>query len=206
MTDPLRVAVLVSGEGTTLEGLANAFARGEANAAIVLVVSDRAETPALERARRLGLEVHVATRAGLDPETWSATLSTLLRNRAVDLVVLAGFRSILPSQFLAAFRGRVINIHPSLLPRHGGRGMYGARVHRAVLESQEVETGATVHLVTGEVDAGPILWQERVLVGDADTADSLRERVRPAELRSLIRVIHDFAAHSVPLPHPLAEG
>ena len=157
MTSPLALAVLVSGEGTTLDALAEAIAGGHLPARIELVVADRPHAPAIERARRRGLATTVLPFRGISPAQWSEQLTALLRARGVDLVLLAGFLAILPVPFLRAWGGRTINIHPALLPKHGGPGMYGRHVHEAVLRSGDRETGVSVHLATEEIDAGPIL-------------------------------------------------
>ena len=191
---PLRVAVLVSGEGTTAVALADAFRRGEADAEVVVVVADRPGIPALERAQEAGLATTVLLTRGVPDERWAADLDEQLRSRCVGLVVLAGFLRRVPDGFLERWSGRVINIHPSLLPRHGGPGKYGARVHAEVLADGDAETGATIHIVTPVVDSGPILWQGRIAVGAARTTDELRELVRPLEIRGLLEVVRRFAA------------
>jgi phosphoribosylglycinamide formyltransferase-1 len=190
---PLRVSVLVSGEGTTAVALAEAFRRGEADAEITLVVADRPGIPALERAGAAGLTTWVAPSKGTLEAEWARQLNERLQASQVDLVVLAGFLRRLPDEFLAGWSGRIVNVHPSLLPRHGGVGMYGERVHAAVLAQGDRETGATVHEVTSVVDGGPVLWQERVAVGEARTPAELRELVRPLEVRGLLSVIRQAA-------------
>jgi phosphoribosylglycinamide formyltransferase-1 len=119
----------------------------------------------------------------------------------VELIVLAGFLAILPEPFVRRWRGRIINLHPSLLPQFGGPGMYGRRVLDAVLQSGSRETGATVHLVTEIVDGGPILGQARVPVLPGDTPESLRERMRPVEVGLLSEVVNRFADRSFSLPY-----
>lgn len=196
----LALAVLVSGEGTTLEALAESIAGGHLPARIGLVVADRPYTPAIERARRRGLATLVLPFRGTDEADWSDRLDRALGESRSELVVLAGFLAILPSRFLAKWSGRVVNLHPSLLPAHGGRGLFGRRVHEAVLASGDRETGASLHLVTEAVDQGPVLAQARTLVLPDDTPESLRERVRPLELKVLEDGIRRFADGSWPLP------
>lgn len=197
----LPVAVLASGEGTTLERLAEAIAGGHVPARVVLVVSDRPYAPAIERARRRGLPTSVLPFRGVPPDAWARKLGALLEERGAEVVLLAGFLAILPDAFVRAWSGRVVNLHPSLLPRHGGPGMFGDRVHAAVLAAGDAETGATVHLVTSDVDAGPVLWSERVPVAPGDTPATLRERVRPAEDRALREVLRRFADGTWALPY-----
>ena len=201
MTRLLPIAVLVSGEGTTLDGLAELASGGHLPARIALVVSDRASARAVERARGRGLPTLVLPSKGVVPDAWAARLTAELVDQGVELVVLAGFLTILPPSWLARWPGRAINIHPSLLPRHGGPGLFGPRVHRAVLAAGDRESGASVHLVTGDLDAGPILAQERVPVEPGDTPESLRARIHPVEVALLAATIRRFADGSLPLPY-----
>ncbi len=196
----LKVAFLVSGEGTTLEGLARLAASGELPVEIVLVASDRPHAVALERARRLGLATYSADPHGTDRVAWSGALSAEIERSGAEVVVLAGFLSILPGPFLSRWRGRVVNLHPSLLPKYGGKGLYGDRVHRAVLEAGEKESGATVHLVTEEVDHGPVLAQFRLPLDAKETPASLRAKLHPHEVFLLAEVLRRFADGSIPLP------
>ena len=202
MRPALRLAVLASGEGTILDGLASAIA-GEADALrIVLVVSDRPGAGALERARRHQLPATVLPYSATHLEGWSRRLTEELERSGVDLVVLAGFLSILPTSWVERWHGRAVNLHPALLPRHGGRGMHGRRVHEAVLAAGDPETGVTLHLVTGAVDGGPSVAQRRMPVLPGDTPESLRERLRPIEVALLVETVRRFADGSLPLPYP----
>lgn len=202
MSRLLPIAVLVSGEGTTLEGIAELAAGGHLPVQISLVVADRPHAPAIERARRRGLPTLVLPSRGEVPETWGAQLTTALHERGVELVVLAGFLTILPPGWVTAWSGRAINLHPSLLPLHGGPGLYGARVHRAVLDGGDRVTGATVHVVTNDVDRGPTIAQERIPVEEGDTPESLRARLHPIEVNLLAGILRKFADGSLPLPYP----
>jgi len=197
----LPVAVLVSGEGTTLEGLAELAVGGHLPIRIALVVSDRPHIPAIERARRRGIPTIVLPTKGADPVEWSERLTRELTDKGVELVVLAGFLSILPSSWVRRWPGRAINIHPALLPKYGGPGMYGERVHRAVLAAGDSESGATVHVVTDEVDGGPIVAQERVPVLPGDTPESLRARLHPVEVALLAATLRRFAEGDLALPY-----
>jgi phosphoribosylglycinamide formyltransferase 1 len=201
----LNLALLVSGEGTTLEAVAEAIGGGHIPAKIALVVADRPHAPALEKARRRGLPTLVLPFFGSPEQKWSAELDGHLRERSVELVVLAGFLSILPARFVRDWRGRIINLHPALLPKYGGRGMYGHRVHEAVLAAKENETGATVHLVTEAVDAGPTLGQVLMPVLPNDTAETLAERLRPLEHNLLLDVLRQFSDGRLPLPAQLSD-
>ena len=201
MARRLPIAVLVSGKGTTLDALAELAASGRLPADVRLVVSDRATAPALEKARRHALATLLLPSKGVDPGAWSSRLTAELEAKGVELVVLAGFMTILPSAWVERWRGRAINLHPALLPKHGGPGMYGARVHEAVLAAHETESGATVHLVTGDLDGGPRIAQERVPVLPGDTPATLRERLHPVEVRLLAETIRRFADGELPLPY-----
>ncbi|MCI4361225.1 MAG: phosphoribosylglycinamide formyltransferase [Thermoplasmata archaeon] len=152
---------------------------------LAVFVADRPEAPALDRARAHRLDTLVRPLRGEAAGAWGEEVGRELELRHVELVVLAGFLSILPAEFLARFPRQVVNVHPSLLPKYGGRGMYGRRVHEAVLRAGDAETGVSVHLVTDQLDRGPILWQERVPVVVGDTPERLRARgdLHPAGIR-----------------------
>ena len=185
-----RIAVLASGGGTNLQAIIDHFA-SIANPAgsIVLVASNRENSGALERARaaRIPTEIIDATDDG-------TALLTLLDNAKVDLVVLAGYLKHIPEKVIRQYHGRIINIHPGLLPDFGGPGMYGSRVHAAVLASGATSTGLTIHFVDDEYDHGPVIAQWRVRVKIDDTAESLAERVLSAEHIVYPRVVDMVAA------------
>jgi phosphoribosylglycinamide formyltransferase 1 len=202
VTRILPLGLLVSGEGTTLEALAEMIAGGHLPARVALVVSDRPHAPAIEKARLRGLPTLVLPTHGVPAEEWGARLTRELELQGVELVVLAGFLSILPAAWVDRWKGRAINLHPSLLPQYGGPGMYGRKVLEAVLAARERTTGATVHLVTNDVDRGPAIAQERVPVVPDDTPETLRDRLRPVEVALLASTIRQFADGSLPLPYP----
>jgi len=201
MPRQVALGVLASGEGTTLDALAEQAAGGHVPARIAIVLSDRPYAPVLEKARRRGLATGVLPLKGTPPEKWTTQATKILTDAGVELVVLAGFLSILPAAFTKIWEGRAINIHPSLLPRYGGKGLYGDKVHAAVLAAGDAETGATIHLVTEEVDGGPVLAQQKVLVEPGDTPEQLRLRVQAAERVALYSVIARFAEGEWPLPY-----
>ncbi len=206
---PLRLGVLVSGQGTTLAALAERARDPRAGFVIAVVTSDRPQAPALERARAYGIPVEVvpplpllradASQTDLAPER--ALRETLERHR-VDLIVLAGFLKVMRGPVLEAFAGRILNTHPALLPRYGGPGMYGRHVHEAVLSQGDRETGVSVHIVTGSLDAGPVVDQRRVPVEPGDTPERLAERLHPVEHALVISVVERFARGELPLPWP----
>jgi formyltetrahydrofolate-dependent phosphoribosylglycinamide formyltransferase len=192
-----RIAVCVSGGGSNLGALIDAL-RDEPDADLVLVISNVAAAGGLERARTAGIPAEVLDDPA-DPTEWI----TRCGRRDVDLIVLAGFLKLVPAQVVSRYGGRMLNIHPALLPLHGGRGMYGRRVHQAVLDSGARETGATVHLVDEEYDRGAILAQTRVAVLAGDTPETLAARVLEAEHTLLPAVV--VAAARAGRPVPLAE-
>jgi len=182
---PVRVAVLVSGGGTNLQALLDAL-RQSPLARVTHVISSRPEAGALDRARRAAVPATVLR----DPDDAAELLAAL---GDAQLVVLAGYLKLVPAAVVSRFRGRMINIHPALLPDFGGPGMYGQRVHRAVLASGATESGATVHLVDEVFDRGEIIGQEKVRVEPGDTPDALAARVLEAEHRLLPKVVLDLA-------------
>ncbi|MCI4372863.1 MAG: phosphoribosylglycinamide formyltransferase [Thermoplasmata archaeon] len=206
MARTLTIGVLVSGEGTTLDALAEMAAGGHLPAQFALVVADRPHAPAIERSRVRGLPTLVLPTHGGDPEIWAARLTSEFESRGVELVVLAGFLSILPASWVRHWRGRAINLHPSLLPRYGGPGMYGRKVHEAVIAGHERTTGATVHLVTDDVDGGPAIVQDRIPVVPDDTPETLRERLAPVEVALLALAIRRFAEGVLPLPYVVSDA
>ena len=187
---PSRLAVLASGRGSNLQAIIDHFdnlAR-ERVAKVVLVASNRADSPALLRAATASIDV-----AAFDPNDDGSGLVALLQKFRVDLVVLAGYLKRIPPKVTNEYAGRIINIHPALLPAFGGEGMYGARVHEAVVASGVEETGVTVHLVDDEYDRGPIIAQWRMPVDKSDTAESLAARVLNVEHAVYPRIVEMVA-------------
>lgn len=184
----MRVAVCVSGRGSNLRALVAALGPAD-GAQVALVISNRADAGAIEYARSVGIQTAV-----LDQPSNGAEWLEHLGQWDIDFVVLAGFLKRVPGEVVAAYRGRIINIHPALLPKFGGPGMYGLNVHRAVLAANEAESGATVHLVTEGYDEGPILGQGRVPVRADDTPESLAHRVLDIEHQLLPAAVRAAAA------------
>lgn len=182
---PVRVAVLASGGGTNLQALLDACGPA-APARVTRVVSNRADAAALERARAAGIPAVVLR----DPADAAELLAAL---GDADLVVLAGYLKLIPAAAVARFPRRMINIHPALLPAFGGPGMYGHRVHAAVLASGATESGATVHYVDEQYDRGPIIAQRTVPVLPGDTAETLAARVLAVEHELLPQVVLELA-------------
>lgn len=193
----LRVAVVVSGRGSNLAALLRALGDA-APARVVLVISNRREAGGLAIARDHGIPTHL-----LNDTADSAEWLRVLGQAEADLVVLAGYLKPVPDEVVEAWRGRIINIHPALLPRHGGPGMYGHRVHDAVLAGRDTVSGATVHLVTEQYDRGAILGQAEVPVLPGDTSDTLAARVLAVEHRLLPAAVLAAAAAGRPVPFQL---
>jgi phosphoribosylglycinamide formyltransferase-1 len=190
----LRIGVLVSGNGTNLQAILDASARGDIPGGVALVVSSSAKAFALERACREGVPtVVLAPKEFSDRASYDARLIELLRSVQVELVCLAGFLRILTPQFVEQFAGRITNIHPALLPAFGGPGMYGAHVHEAVLASGVKVSGCTVHFADETPDGGPIILQSAVPVEDDDTVETLAARVGVEEHRLYPVAIRLFA-------------
>jgi len=192
MTQVVKLAVLISGSGRTLQNFIDLIERGELPARVEVVVSSRADVQGVERARRHGRPVEIVPRKNYpSEESFSDAITGILDRYAPDLALLAGFMSFyrIPPRWL----GKVLNIHPALLPRFGGAGMYGHRVHEAVLAAGEKETGCTVHFADNQYDHGPIVLQRKVPVLPNDTPDSLAERVFREELSAYPEAVRLFA-------------
>jgi len=194
MLTQARVAVLVSGSGTNLQALLDAQQAGSLpSGQLCLVISDRPGVYALDRARQHHVEALAFDRASLGAAQTEAQMLAALAARGIDLVVLAGFLMILSPGFIRRYAGRIVNVHPSLLPAFGGKGYYGLRVHQAALARGVKVSGATVHLVTEEPDGGPILLQKAVRVYPKDTPETLQRRVmRQAEWLLLPRAVEEL--------------
>jgi len=190
----LRIGVLVSGNGTNLQAILDACARGDIPGGVVLVVSSSAKAFALERARQAGVPtVVLAPKEFSDRASYDARLTNILGSARVELVCLAGFLRILTPQFVERFAGRIMNIHPALLPAFGGPGMYGAHVHEVVLASGVKVSGCTVHFADETPDGGPIILQSVVSVEDDDTVETLAARLAVEEHRLYPAAIRLFA-------------
>ena len=190
---PVRVAVLVSGGGTNLQSLIDAL-HDSPLARVTRVIASRPNAGALERARQAGVPATVLR----DPEDAAELLAALEDS---DLAVLAGYLKLIPPAVVARWRWRMINIHPALLPQFGGGGMYGHRVHAAVIASGTKESGATVHYVDEVFDRGPVIAQARVPVEPDDTPEVLAARVLETEHRLLPMVVLELARQRVPPQH-----
>ena len=189
-----RLAILISGSGTTLENLADYIAQGKLSAAIACVISSRPDVYGLVRAQKLGLPHEVvARRSFTDTAAFSDAVFTAIGKHQVDLVIMAGFLSLL--RIPPTFENRVLNIHPALLPKYGGRGMHGLKVHQAVIDAGETTSGCTVHYADNQYDHGPILLQRTCPVLPGDTAELLAHRVFEQECIAYPEAIAHCLAH-----------
>ena len=197
----MRIGVLASHEGTTLQAIIDACRAGALNATVVAVISNNRDAGALHRARAAGIRVHhLSSRTHSDARALDAAICQALVEDEVDLVVLAGYMKKLGPETLVRFRGRVLNTHPALLPKFGGKGMYGVRVHEAVLAAGEATSGASVHLVDEDYDTGPVIAQADVAVLEGDTPDRLGARVQERERTLLVDVLVRIADGRISLP------
>lgn len=196
----MKLAFFCSHEGSNMQAVANACQIGRIQASVVCVVSNNSNSEALRFAMAHVIPAfHLSSKTHMDPEDLDQEMLSILSRHDVDLVVLAGYMKKLPPKTLAEFRGRVLNIHPALLPKYGGQGMYGMAVHEAVIASGDKETGVTIHVVTEEYDRGPIVAQAKHPVLEHDTPESLRLRVLELEHEFLVETLSAIANGNVKL-------
>ena len=196
----MKIAVLVSGGGTNLQAIIDAIASGKiTNTEIALVISNKEGAYALERAKNAGIEGRfISPKQYTDKEAYSQDMIRIIKDAGCELIVLAGFLVVLPESFVNAFEGKIINIHPSLIPSFCGDGFYGLKVHEKALERGVKVTGATVHYVDSGTDTGPIINQKAVYVKSGDTPEILQKRVmEEAEWIILPQAIDDIANHRI---------
>ena len=187
----LRLAALASGGGTNLQAIIDACKRGELNAEVCVVISNNSGSRALQRARDEGIPAYHLS-AVTHSNSLDDTICQTLEEHQVDLVLLAGYMRLLGPITLARYHNRVLNSHPALLPKFGGKGMYGSNVHQAVLDAGETVTGVTIHYVDEQYDHGPTLAQCEVPVLPDDTLETLEERVKDRERRFWIETLADI--------------
>lgn len=199
----LRIGVLASHGGTNMQAIIDRIEAGELDATIVLVVSNNSGSGAIERAKRHGLPWrHVSGQTHPGPDGEDRALRDALKGAGAEVVVLAGYMKKIGPKTLEAFRGRILNIHPALLPLHGGKGMYGIHPHESVLAAGDTESGATVHAVDERYDHGPVLRQRKVPVLEGDTPETLQQRVLAEEHVIYAEVLADIVAGTLTLPVP----
>lgn len=187
------ISILVSGGGSNMQAIIDGIACGKIeNAKVVLVVSSNESAYAIERAKTAGISSIVISNKDIpDEEERSNMLLTSLKEADTDIIVLAGYMKILPSKVVNTYKNKIINIHPSLIPKHCGKGYYGKRVHQSVLDAGDTESGATVHFVDEGVDTGQIIKQKKVPVLEGDTADILADRVLEIEHEIIVEAVNE---------------
>lgn len=177
-----KLSVWVSGSGSNLERIIQTCKAGEIPASVALVISDRHGIPALQRAQKYSIPAVVILRNNFESEgAYSLSILELLKKHQIELIALAGYLRKVPDEVVRAYSGRIINIHPALLPKFGGKGFYGKAVHEAVLKAGEKESGASVHYVDEVYDHGAVILQKNMPVSPGDTWESLAERVHQIE-------------------------
>jgi phosphoribosylglycinamide formyltransferase-1 len=188
----VNIAIFASGGGTNCENIIRYF-KDSAEVCTALVVSNKAEAPVLRKALKLGVPVQIVSKAELNDET---VMMPLLQQYAIDFIVLAGFLPLIPDFLVEAYPRRIVNIHPSLLPKFGGKGMWGHHVHEAVKAAGETETGMTVHWVTPVCDGGDIIAQYRVALSPEDSAEVISEKEHVLEMKYyplvILRVLNEI--------------
>ena len=191
----LRIGVLASHQGTTLQAIIDGCAQGRINGRVVVVVSNNSGSGALRRAAAAGIATfHLSSMTHSSGDSLDAAICGALQQARADVVFLAGYMKRLGPRTLAAFAARILNTHPALLPKFGGQGMFGDRVFEAVLAEGESESGASVHLVDTEYDAGVVVRQERIPVLPGDTVESLKARVQACEREAVVNTLAAIAS------------
>jgi phosphoribosylglycinamide formyltransferase-1 len=197
---PKQIAVLASHAGTVLQAIVDACEARQLPAAVCLIVSNNSRSGAAQRAERHAIPFrHLSGQTHPDPDLLDRAIADALAEHAAEVVFLAGYMKKLGPRTLEQFRGRLLNTHPSLLPRFGGHGMYGARVHAAVLEAGEAVTGVSVHLVEAEYDTGPVVAQCEVPVLAGDTVETLSTRVQSRERQFVVETLARIARGEITL-------
>lgn len=185
-----RIAILASGSGSNAENI-NTWFSGSKLAKVSLILTDNPHAFVLDRAQRMGIEALVFTPA----ELRSGIVLATLQSKKIDFVVLAGFLKLIPVALVEAYRGKIINIHPALLPKFGGKGMYGDRVHKAVVDAGETESGITIHYVNEHYDEGHIVFQAKCPVSIDDTPETVAQKVHALEYAHYPRVIEELISN-----------
>ena len=180
------VAIFASGEGTNAENLFHYF-KNDTRIKIKLVLTNSDTAGVIAKAETHKKTVQLISKTSLNE--YSAQIIEFLKAENINLIVLAGFLLKIPADFVKAFPNQIINIHPSLLPKYGGKGMFGANVHKAVVENKEIESGITIHYVNEEYDKGAFILQEKCLIDDNETVESLQQKIRKLELEYLPKAI-----------------
>ena len=196
-----KLGILVSGRGSNMKAIADACERGDLSASVELVISNNKDSLALISAQDKNINTaHIGSSTYPDPDALDKAMTDALNKHNIDLVLLAGFMKKIGPRVLSSYKGRIINIHPSLLPKFGGKGMFGINVHSAVLAAGEKESGVTIHLVDGEYDEGAILAQQTVSIAPGETSESLAAKVLKVEHVLFAETIQKIVDGSIILP------
>ncbi len=182
------IAIFASGSGSNAENIANYFA-GSDYAQVSVIVANNPNAYVLERAKKLGIESITVTKSQFME---ADTLIAELKERNIDFIVLAGFLLLVPQKYIDAYPGRIVNIHPALLPKHGGKGMYGSHVHESVVAAGDTESGITIHLIDGNYDKGTTFFQATCPVLPTDTPDDVAQKVHALEYEHFPHVIEEI--------------
>lgn len=197
----MKLAILVSGRGSNMVAIVDACERGDLSASVELVISNNKDSLALVSAQDKNIKTaHIGSSTYPEPDALDQAMTDALNEQNIDLVLLAGFMKKIGPKVLSSYRGRIINIHPSLLPKFGGKGMFGINVHSAVLAAGEKESGVTIHLVDGEYDEGAILAQQTVSIAAGETSASLAAKVLKVEHVLFAETIQKIVDGSIILP------
>jgi phosphoribosylglycinamide formyltransferase-1 len=198
MKIPPNIAFFASGAGSTMEAFLQQWKKGSLSITPKVLVTNNSTCGAVEIARQYGIEVfHISLKTHPNEEEFTKELLFQLQKHSVELLLLVGYMKKLPESIIAQYSHRIFNTHPALLPKYGGKGMYGLNVHKAVIENQETESGATIHYVTEEYDEGQIIAQSVVVVEPNDTAETLQEKVKRAERTLYVETIHSYVQNRI---------
>ena len=198
MLDPKRIAVFASGTGSNFTAIFNQIIDGKINGVIKILISDNSSAKAIEFAKENNINYKVIDKDIIrDSKLHGEFLIEILKIAKIDLIVLAGYLKMIPSNVISGYKNKIINIHPSLLPKFGGKGFYGMNVHRAVIDSKESFAGASVHFVDEVYDNGPIVMQEKIKVLDSDTPESISRKVLEVEHRILPYIVKKICLNEI---------
>ncbi len=188
-----KLAILVSGRGSNMSAIIDACEQDRISASVEIVLSNNADAKALSIAKEKRINtVYISSQTHTNPEQLDAVMRNTLLKHNIDLIILAGFMKKIGPKVLSEFEGKILNIHPSLLPKYGGKGFYGMNIHRAVVDAGDKESGATIHLVCGDYDDGKILAQETVTLNEEDTPESLAKKILKIEHGLYVKTIQEI--------------
>ena len=189
----MKVAVMASGRGSNFQAIIDSSERGEMpNTQIVHLIADNKDAYAIQRASKHNIDYTVIESKKYSREDFEIRTLKVLQNKKVDVIVLAGFMRILTSKFINSYKNKIINIHPSILPSYGGKGMFGSKIHNKVIENNETETGITIHYVSNQYDSGEIIFQKKISIEDNETARSIEEKIHILEYEYYPKVIQSL--------------